>query len=975
MSSGACRALVAVVLTVVATIITALPVAALESDLNEASVVEYEVLPNAGRVRVSLIFTLTTGQAARQSSRWGPIVIEGESTPRVIGEAQAIQGGTSVPGPDSPWEHIWVRADKIDGGRVKGTFRVRYNLDARTVDVSPDIPARVDGSYVYLCVPGQETDTHDVTIKGLGGNWVIQQSGTAMEPTDTGLSWRGSGNPAEAFTCIEAVNESQLNKSTVIGPADRDIELQAWKEDPSWLVVAEDNAVDALDAIYGFLEHDIPGQSPVIIREAPTRAAGGYASAHDTAGIVQLDQDGGTTNAEHQMAHAWFGKDNVQELWLREGLADWIATAMKGDACKAVTSNPQELTLSDWLVVKPTAPEDYEDQIRAQEAAACGIVTALAARMPEETFKQEVLGSLLDGETKYIGSGGPEAGTSLAFDFREWLDAVDERGLIPAADADPAYAENRTDLDFAQNLLDEFGIPSNPLELDRRSQARAMYHDFLDMAAPLGAPLAVRKDMDDWNFDRAMQRIEQSTQVYNDLIEANRLLPEAELMPIVQPQFEAAKDEAELDAVTEWAAALVEGARQVVGPLGDLSDALPPGWTMPVAVTQALAEQRFDDIMPAITPAIEAAQQISAANDFMPQAGLLDKYRALFENTTTAAKLEELAADARSDRFAAERASFALDLLQNEIGDWTIPDAVTRPLEQGQLETGLAIVEDARAVVSAAREADLALAGAEKLGLTTAGLRDETQPLFEAVTTGAEMAALRAQVEATRDDAVAVGGALEALNMLVPDWQIPAVIADPVAAGDFAAAVDLAEAAQQWVENADSASKSLPEINALERIREDFESASSLQEIADGAALAGRLAQAAVQVALAIETEAKPRDMLTNFGLWGVDVRPTLEEAKQAAIAGQIDVALGKAADVITTINNGASSGSLRLAGIIFFGVAVVGVVGLWLMLRRQAGPPWARSTKPHWVEGEDRRLLGRGKKKEPKDTKGKKGR
>ncbi len=69
---------------------------------------------------------------------------------------------------------------------------------------------------------------------------------------------------------------------------------------------------------------------------------------------------------------------------------------------------------------------------------------------------------------------------------------------------------------------------------------------------------------------------------------------------------------------------------------------------------------------------------------------------------------------------------------------------------------------------------------------------------------------------------------------------------------------------------------------------------------------------------------------------------------------------------MITTIQGGESAGSLRLAGIIFFGVAVIGVAGLWIMLRRQAGPSWARSTKPHWVDdGGKRGLLGRGKKKD----------
>ena len=161
------------------------------------------------------------------------------------------------------------------------------------------------------------------------------------------------------------------------------------------------------------------------------------------------------------------------------------------------------------------------------------------------------------------------------------------------------------------------------------------------------------------------------------------------------------------------------------------------------------------------------------------------------------------------------------------------------------------------------------------------------------------------------------------------------------------------------------ANDSLEEIDALGRSQADFENATSLEELEEGAELAADRAQAAGQVREAIDTAAKPRDMLTSFGLYGVDVDKMVEEAKQAAIEGNLGVALGRSSDVINTINGGSGTGSLRLAGIIFFGVAVIGVIGLWIMLRRQAGPSWARSTKPHWVEDDGKlRLLGRGKKK-----------
>lgn len=966
MSSGACRALVAVVLTLVATIVMTLPVAAESEELVENSIVTYEVSPSTGVVKASVLMVLRTTQAPWPARDWGPIVIENAAARVRASQAATLnKGGTDVPGPNAPWKHISVKTDRIPGGRENKSFRVSYRLDAQIGDVAYGVPARVDTSYVFLCVPGQDADTHKVAIILGGQNWTITQSGNPLEVNGSELSGDEFVDPAGAFTCIEAVRDNRLKKAPLIGPNDREIELQAWASDDAWLSAAAERVNPALDAIWRFLGHDIPGEGKVIIREAPAPEAGGYASAHDTLGVVSLSETAGTVDVEHQMAHAWFGKDNVLELWLREGLAEWIAAGVTGEACEAVEANTQDLDLAEWQLLVPTAPSDYETIMVAQEAAACGIVSALATRMPEETFKQEVLGSLLRGETKYNGSGGPEIGTSTVIDYREWLDAVDERGLVPAATADPAYAANLDDLDFAQDLLDEFGAAIDLQALQLRSQARAEYHAFLERAAPLSAPLVVRKHMDDWEFQAAIQRIEQSNRVFDALAEADRLLPEADLLPIVQPLFESAKDEQELDEVTDWTERLLEGARTVVGPLGDLSDSLPPGWSFPAAVNSALADQRFDDVMPAITPAIAAAQYISEANEFLPQAGMLDKYKVRFENTATAAALEQLTEEARSDSFNASRAAFALDLLQNEVGDWTIPEAVTRPLVQGQLEIGLRIVEDARAVVVAARDADLALARAADLDLVETGLREEVQPLFEGVTTGAEMAVLREEIEARRDDAVAVGEALGALNTIVPDWEVPAILAEPVAAGDYSAAVAPAEAAKEWVEFAAQANESLAEIRLLERIRPDYEGAQDLETLVEGAETARSWAQAAGRVRLAIDKAAEPRDMMTSFGLWGVDVDPQLEAAKAAVIEGDVQTALSKAADVITTIDGGSGAGSLRLAGIIFFGVAVIGVAGLWIMLRRQAGPSWARSTTPHWIEGDKKRgLLGRGKKK-----------
>lgn len=953
MSSGACRALVAVLLTLVATAMLALPAVARTERLREQSTVIYKVDPASGRIDVNIVVKLTNNDdSAYNLGTWGPIVVEERSVPKVS-RGFSVGASSDLPG---LWRAIEIETPVIPGGGESQNLQVAYAIDAR-IDQSSraaQTPARVGEGYIYFCLVGQDTDIGLVRVEIAGKDrYRLTQSGTVMEPTSKGLKSTRSTTPGEHFTCIEGTVDNNLATSTFIGPGDREIVLQAWPEADNWLDAAEANAEPALDAIQLFLGHGIPGEGPVVIRQSPPRSLGGYASAHDTPGIVQLDESAGVGDPNHELAHAWFGTDDFIELWLREGMAEWTATAMAGEACAPASGNASMLDLSDWQVVRPTADAQNIDRIiEDQEAAACGIVSAVASRMSEAQWRSAI-GSLLNGETKYIGSSGPGAASTTRVDFREWLDAVDERGLVPGGKADAAYAANLEELDFAQELLADYGIPTDPLELIKRSEARARYHQFLADAAPLGAPLSVREAMDNWLFDDAMRDLDKAYEVLAALNEANALLPDAGLIPFVQPAFEGARNASALDDVLTQTRILLESATEVFEPLSELQAATPEGWGLPAAVREAITDQRFDDIIAAIPPALRVVQEVSAADAALPTAGLLDKYRVRYQSTTTATKLEELAELAADDRADAERTSIALGILLNEAGDWLIPDAVTAPIDAGQITTAMAIVEDARVVVSAARAADVALPDAR--------LAADIRPRFEAVTSGAEMAALRVESEARRAQAEAVGGALDSLSTLVPDWVIPAVVMTPIEERDFETAAKVATAAQKWVVNAAEADQKLDRMQAIVRVRPLFEGAETLQDLEDGAKLAESWNIAAGNVREAVDKADAPRDLLAQLGLWGTDVQPTVDEAIAAAVAGNVEEAFSKSATVIETLNSASSAGGLRLAGVVFFGVALLGVIGLWVVFRRQAGPSWARQTRPHWMKNE-RRLLGGGR-------------
>ena len=84
MSSGACRALVAVLLALAATLSIALPMAAETERLREQSTAIYKVDPAKGSIDVDIVVKLTNNERqAFNLGTWGPLVMEELVVPRV----------------------------------------------------------------------------------------------------------------------------------------------------------------------------------------------------------------------------------------------------------------------------------------------------------------------------------------------------------------------------------------------------------------------------------------------------------------------------------------------------------------------------------------------------------------------------------------------------------------------------------------------------------------------------------------------------------------------------------------------------------------------------------------------------------------------------------------------------------------------------------------------------------------------------
>jgi hypothetical protein len=307
MSSGACRALVAVLITLVASLAMAVPGAAESERLREQSTVIYRVDPAPGTIDVDIV-VLTNNEPAGNGHMGAPILKS--AVPRV---SQGFQVGETrdLPG---LWRAVTSRRPPGGNEPPVATRSTRPSAGG----TAPSSCRRAGEAYVYVCLVGQTPTSASYASRPRATAWAAQ-SGTVMEPTAKGHRSTRSTNPAEHFTCIEGTLDERLATTTFIGPGDREIILQAWPESGNWLDAAESNAEPALDAIHAFLGQDIPGEGPVIIRQTPPRSLGGYASAHDTPGVVQLDESAGVVDPEHELAHAWFTTDDFTKLWLRRG--------------------------------------------------------------------------------------------------------------------------------------------------------------------------------------------------------------------------------------------------------------------------------------------------------------------------------------------------------------------------------------------------------------------------------------------------------------------------------------------------------------------------------------------------------------------------------------------------------------------------------------------------------------------------------
>ncbi len=441
---------------------------------------------------------------------------------------------------------------------IRLTYPDLYYGQTRAITVTYAIPAaprspgdyRAGKAYAELCAVGNGTDSGSVNVVVPDGFDVVFTDGTELsQSSDTkGVRTYGSGivvKPYSFWTCLEATNPSRL-VSTELTAGGQSFDILAWPEDSTWASTVSADVRGDVQKLEDLTGLKMPGGT-IDITEAGDSELGDYAGSYaprtKTATVTE-DTDNATVS--HELSHIWFNSNLFTATWMDEGFAGYsekVAGAGKYEPCGDPGEWPgagsPNLTTWNYLDINSTAVD--QNVTDWQYAASCYLVAEVADKIGPANF-HTVLEAASSGEIAYVGASpaeqSPLGGPPIS--PKTLLDLIDERGMVPAG---------IKDLDEAQKLFADYGIFSSA-DLDARSTARANYHKLVDTAGTWKMPLAVRGPMASWDFSGAQTAMDTMAQILALRAEIQKNVSGLSLdgTPI-QTQFEAAKTQADLDAV------------------------------------------------------------------------------------------------------------------------------------------------------------------------------------------------------------------------------------------------------------------------------------------------------------------------------------------------------------------------------------------------------------------------------------------
>lgn len=497
------------------------PVAAARPNLTLVGKATYDVLPEEGRVAVSVRLTATNYLKNTATRRFffrsGFVtVLPGTSN-------FSITGGAATPKVSVSSETETYTNLRIDFGAnlaagKSTTLTLTYDID--DPGGAPDRPVRISPSLVSFAawaVATPETPGATVDVRFPTGYSVTVLRGPLTGPVaaDPGHELWSSGplaKPLEFVADIAADRpldyaETETTATLAGGPAI--IRLRAWPDDPDWRTRVDGLVKRALPILEREIGVPWPVVGPLGIQEALVRSTGGYTGVFDpAANTIEIAYSAPDGIVLHELAHAWFNGRLIADRWAAEAFASYYAGVAADelgiDPAQTVLPeepSPAAIPLNAW---SPGSESEPETDAWAY-AASLELARAIGERAAPEQLRSMWSRVSLGRGAYQPAPGSGEQGSGPP-DWRGLLDLLEEATGDSFVDLWREWVARPEDLGL----------------LAGRAVARASYQRSVALAGEWRLPPGVREAMRAWQFDAAREQL-----VAADAVIAQRALLES----------------------------------------------------------------------------------------------------------------------------------------------------------------------------------------------------------------------------------------------------------------------------------------------------------------------------------------------------------------------------------------------------------------------------------------------------------------
>lgn len=552
------------------------PVDAATPKLTIVGATTYDVLPEEGRVAVTVQLTATNHLKNTSTRRFffrtGFLtVLPGTSGFKIIGGSGTPK--VTVSSETETYTNLRINLGANLGAGKSTALTLTFNLEDpggapdRPVRISPSIVSFTAWAFATPETPGATVDVRFPPEYNVG----IQRGplqGPVPDPTGR-LVW-SSGvleTPLEFVADITADRptdyaDTRLEVGLEAGPAA--VLLRSWPDDPAW----RDRVRSLVERALPVLEREIgvpwPVDGELVVQEALVRATGGYAGLFDPADRrIEIAYSAPDGVVLHELVHAWFNGALVADRWIAEAFASYYAGLAAAElgvdaAAPALPEEPSPaaIPLNAW------GPSEASDPASETWGYAASLEVA---RLVATRAGPEALAAVWSKASRGLGAYQPDAaGDEPASGPPDW------RGLLDLLEAETGSA-------FDDLWRRWVARPEDLPALDERAETRDAYEHSVELAGEWRLPPAIREAMRAWRFDLARELLEaaDAVQAQRRKLEASAVAVGAVLPPTLREAFEgdaglaAAAGEATAEQATVDAIASARAARPTEAGVGE----------------------------------------------------------------------------------------------------------------------------------------------------------------------------------------------------------------------------------------------------------------------------------------------------------------------------------------------------------------------------------------------------------------------